>query len=437
MAVVRIKVYGADGKYHGGVLKYGPHYKNQWVGARKPGIREVMLCAGDIKDGEWFLLELVEPRQITGSAECDDFYDGSSHCCRRTPVQALHWFQQQAIGAPPALIELVRAFTNAWSLFVASEPAMTLLAAVCSRCSVGADDALFSGQEGRSAFELLRSLRLLSEGFIGGEVSYRVNSIVEELEVSGFIAWMNEHIRRLGPMPSDSALPMVASAATPVHAQTRQPVARESRSESAGAPNPRPEDVNQLLRDGRTWRIRYAGKERPLPDRVGLKYLQILLACPNQAVGVWDLKGIVPVSVAASVQPSLDAAAHAAAKTEYEEAVHQLEEAQRNADLGQIGAARKRLARLVDSVGVPTSRSATRQLPSDLDRVRAGVGQAIAAALREILAVHPEAHQHLEQSLVTPSGITPCYRPSVPTRWLVNLASGTGAISDAADPSTT
>jgi hypothetical protein len=134
---------------------------------------------------------------------------------------------------------------------------------------------------------------------------------------------------------------------------------------------------------------------------------------------VRELKGIDVAP--ASRQPSVDDPARAAAKKEFEDAKEQLRVASENHDFGQEAVAKERIRRVLDSVGDPSSRSASRELPNDEERIRTSVAAAIRAALEEIAPVHPGAHRHLVDSLVSPSGKSPAYRPSREVTWQVNL----------------
>jgi hypothetical protein len=182
-------------------------------------------------------------------------------------------------------------------------------------------------------------------------------------------------------------------------------------------------DVSALIRRGKTWELRFQGKVAPLPDRKGLTYLQKLVASPWVAIDVHELKGVTKIET--SNQPTLDDKARNAMRAEYTDANHQLEKAEKDSDIGGAEQARERLRVLSSTVGKASSRSSERPLKSEAEQVRSSVAQAIKAALVEIAKAHPEAHSHLTEFLVSPSGSAPRYNPPARTAWQVNLTGTT------------
>lgn len=191
---IKLFVQTEDGRSLGGFFKDGAWHKHRWHGAPSLHRQEDMVCAGDQETGAWFLILYVLPRVITGSALNDSLIDTASVACRRTPVQALAWFAQQAFGPPPALVERVRLFVARWGQFCTSPSARAMLASLTEKFFDG-DDVMFTGP-GKVDLELLESLGLLCVAS-GSPQSYKAMSIVEEMTVEGFIAWMNGHISQV------------------------------------------------------------------------------------------------------------------------------------------------------------------------------------------------------------------------------------------------
>lgn len=394
--LIRLSVHCADGKRRGGFFKDDFSNPHRWSGAARQGVQEVMVCSGDLATGSWYLIEYVIPRQISGERSRDSLKDEASKCCNRTAVQALYWFSQQAIGPPPALVERVRDFAARWRAFCASSSASSLLQTLING-HLTDDDPHLCGQ-GRSDLEILVDLNLAVASW--SPLAFSADSIVQDMKVDGYIAWMNGHLLRVATLldPPTAAPP------------TNQDSALVSPSPSI--------DVPALLRDGKTWKIRFQGKEASLPNRVGLEYLQKLVAAPGRPVDVHDLKGATRIMT--SHQSTLDEPARTALKKQLVDLEDQLATAEKLGDEGGAHHARAEIQRIVATVGNPKSMASNRSLPSESERVRSSVAQAIKTALAEIGNIHPEAHSHLVESLVAPTGSTPSYQPRSRTVWLVN-----------------
>lgn len=188
--------------------------------------------------------------------------------------------------------------------------------------------------------------------------------------------------------------------------------------------------VNMLIREGKTWRIRFEGTESLLPNLIGFTYLQKLLANQGKEISVADLRGRGPVMLT-SDQATFDGPARAAVgetlRHDVEVARLTLEQAEENDDRDGMAFAQERLANLAGQLHQAVGRPTERPLPNELQRTRSAVAKAIAKALDEIGQVHPLAQTHLKQSIVSPAGLSPAYRPVKPTTWQVNLAGSAGA----------
>ena len=203
MTAIKIKVFGADGKYRGGLFKDYLDREHRWMGTPKPNLQEVMVCTGPPATGSWYLLELVMPRRVSGQEMNDSLFDEKSRCCCRTSVQALFWFSQQAFGPPPALLDRVARFRDGWAAFCASPSARSLLARASER-SINDDDPSVTTETQRDR-DLLQSLRLVSPGSSCGESFFGALSEIKDMGVDGYIEWMNGHISRVSHLIADHA----------------------------------------------------------------------------------------------------------------------------------------------------------------------------------------------------------------------------------------
>ena len=133
----------------------------------------------------------------------------------------------------------------------------------------------------------------------------------------------------------------------------------------------------------------------------------------------------------ASKQPTIDERARTeisgALRHDLEIANLALEQAEKNDDRDGAAAAKERLNELAAGAQQVAGRSTDRNLDNELERARTSVAKAISGALDEIAAVHPAAHAHLKESLVSPTGSSPSYRPASITIWQVNPTGSSGA----------
>lgn len=189
---VRIFVQGADGKHHSGFFKDGRH-ENRWHGPPEPNRQEDMVCHGDLQTAQWFLIQYVLPRKVTGAAANDSFVDMASVACLSTPIQALHWFSDKAFGPPPQLLERVRRFAADWERFRASDSARELLKTLIERNSVSDDDPLLCG----SARDDLHLLRRLELAHVANSDSFFPNSIAQDMGVEPFMVWVDAHLAKV------------------------------------------------------------------------------------------------------------------------------------------------------------------------------------------------------------------------------------------------
>ncbi len=182
-----------------------------------------------------------------------------------------------------------------------------------------------------------------------------------------------------------------------------------------------PVDVHELVKVGKTWKLRFAGVEASLPDRVGLSYLQKLVANAGHPVDAENLIGTAPFACT-SRQTALDPLASRELRANILDAKERLADAEKNDDLGTVDATRNQLRELAAELDRSTRPGGKVELGSDRTRGRGSVANAIRRALAEIKVAHRAAHDHFRTHLKNPTGFSPSYEPPPGTRWLVNPA---------------
>jgi hypothetical protein len=185
-----------------------------------------------------------------------------------------------------------------------------------------------------------------------------------------------------------------------------------------------PEAANAFCLDGQVWTLTYEGRTVRLGDSKGLRDLARLLAEPGLEHHVLDLAG-TPVAAGlvaraaadrADLGEVLDARARASYRRRLDELDDVLAEAEANADLGRVEAARAEreviaheLAAAVGLGGRP------RRAGDPAERARKAVSGRIRLAIGRIGAHHPALARHLTNSVRT--GTYCVYRPEHPTAW--------------------
>lgn len=211
MGNVRIKVFGADGRYRGGFHRDDVAAPYRWTGRTQANLSEVMVCDGDPSSGSWLLLQYVLPRCIEGAGDENNPVDTASRCCERTVPQALLWFTSQDFGPPPALVERARRFAVDWSVFRSSAVAIALLEQFSHRQFTPCDHPAIRGNRDEQ-LELFERLGLT--GLSSGQPARLfVTSLVADVGVRDFVDWMDRHVNAAAPFLSIPA-PDPATAAT-------------------------------------------------------------------------------------------------------------------------------------------------------------------------------------------------------------------------------
>ena len=189
-------------------------------------------------------------------------------------------------------------------------------------------------------------------------------------------------------------------------------------------------DADALLenRGAAGWRVRFEGREVPLPDARGLVYLAELLIRPGEEVHVLDLLArVAPESADAPSAGGGDDLMDARARREVSERMEslrsELADAEARADLGRADRARAELEALEDSLAAAFGLGGRARRAGDAtERARKAVYNRIRAVTRRLEETHPELAVHLRNSVQT--GRTCVYRPERPVAWGVRAGAG-------------
>lgn len=177
-------------------------------------------------------------------------------------------------------------------------------------------------------------------------------------------------------------------------------------------PEPPVLSENVFRQEGDLWTIRFDGRGCALRDVRGLRYLAELIRHPGRELhaaeimrATHDTAPAIAPEVDATTQTSMDlgdAGEHldGRAIVQYQrrlaELREELEEAERNNDLGRIDRAREELSFLTDEL----SRAGRgRRTASHAERARVTVTRGIKVALERIQAAHPALARHLQATV--------------------------------------
>jgi hypothetical protein len=172
--------------------------------------------------------------------------------------------------------------------------------------------------------------------------------------------------------------------------------------------------------------IAFGGVELVVPDLVGLRYIEHLLASPGREIPVLDL--VRAERGAAGDQPGLpvlDEQAHASYRRRLAEIDEDIAEAQAANDLARIELCERDrdflVAELRRAAGLG---GRARTTGSDLERARTSVTRSIRYALDRLAGQHAGLAEHLRSTIST--GTRCCYVPDphAPVDWRLREASG-------------
>jgi hypothetical protein len=184
----------------------------------------------------------------------------------------------------------------------------------------------------------------------------------------------------------------------------------------------RPSDNECLFRrEGEYWTVGYGGVTCRLKDMKGLGYIAHLIAHPGHRIHVLDLFAQVGGSAAGTV-PSVDLQAKdlevvsdlgdpsevvdSRARAEYRQRLSELhaelEEAERNNDIGCVERTRNELDSLTDGLRSALGLGGrSRRFTAEAERARGTVSKSIRVSLERIRRSHPKIGDHLSTCIHT------------------------------------
>lgn len=176
----------------------------------------------------------------------------------------------------------------------------------------------------------------------------------------------------------------------------------------------------ELRREGRVWRLGWAGVSATVPDSKGMRDLAVLVGSPGRQVHVLDLVegagGPVARAAGGDTGPVLDRRARDAYRRRLEDLEDELTGADEAGDIGRVAALREERDFLAVELGSALGLGGRGRAAGDrVERARKAVAMRISTALRAISDVHPDLARHLHVSVVT--GRFCVYRPEQPARW--------------------
>lgn len=180
-------------------------------------------------------------------------------------------------------------------------------------------------------------------------------------------------------------------------------------------------DPNQLIQHTNTWELVFEGKRVLLPRLTGIEMIRMLLQRPNEPVSVEELLGDPPCHVdASSSEPQLDPEAFDSLRRRLEELEPELDEAEEHNNISRREELTSEKHELIEQIAAARGTAGrARQMTGGLrDRARVKAASRLETALLRVSQAHADCGHHLRESIVTPTGVAPCYRPRRATRWL-------------------
>jgi tetratricopeptide (TPR) repeat protein len=175
----------------------------------------------------------------------------------------------------------------------------------------------------------------------------------------------------------------------------------------------------RLVNEGDVWVVAFGGVVARVRDSKGMRDIAELVSRPGVAIAVLDLAGAgSPILAEADVGPVLDATARTQYRRRLTELEQELEDADRDGDIGRserLSAERDLLvAELAAAHGLG---GRGRRTGSSAERARTAVTTRIKDALKRLDTVHPDAGRHLRRAVKT--GTFCVYDPEPAVVWEV------------------
>jgi hypothetical protein len=173
-------------------------------------------------------------------------------------------------------------------------------------------------------------------------------------------------------------------------------------------------------RIGQMWAMKFQGEIRFIEDSRGMFYIARLLAEPTRDVPAVSLlaaaAGIDPRVATGTSGPLLTAETYKEYKRKYIEAQEELEEAERDNDLGRIQQAKRERHALAVELARATGIGGRSRQKTDSERVRKSVSMAVSRAIETVGKEHDSLGRHLTATIS--SGLLFRYAPEPPIDWL-------------------
>ena len=187
------------------------------------------------------------------------------------------------------------------------------------------------------------------------------------------------------------------------------------------AARPAQPEAALFVRRGGYRRVGFRERDVVVPDLVGFRHLERLLAEPGRELHVLDLVAVVgrtsPPPAEAGL-PVIDDMARAAYRRRLVEVDEDIEDARRNDDLGRLALAERDrdylMAELASAVGLG---GRARAVGGSTERARTSVTRSVRYALRRLAEQHPDLAGHLDRTVRTGSYCSYVPDPVHPLRW--------------------
>jgi hypothetical protein len=183
-----------------------------------------------------------------------------------------------------------------------------------------------------------------------------------------------------------------------------------------------PAAAGRLQRSGQVWLVEWRGRHSTVPDSKGIRDLAVLLAHPGQPVTALELveaAGGPPAAAAGgSLGPVLDATARNAYKQRLADLEDELNEAEGNADLGQLERLRAERSMLAAELAGALGLGGRARFAGDpAERARKAVTMRIRAAIAAVAEQDDALARHLRNAVRT--GRLCSYQPEETVSWRI------------------
>ena len=183
-----------------------------------------------------------------------------------------------------------------------------------------------------------------------------------------------------------------------------------------------PAAAGRLQRSGQVWLVEWRGRHSTVPDSKGIRDLAVLLAHPGQPVTALELveaAGGPPAAAAGgSLGPVLDATARKAYKQRLTDLEDELNEAERNADLGRLERLRAERSMLAAELAGALGLGGRARFAGDpAERARKAVTMRIRAAIAAVAEQDDALARHLRNAVRT--GRLCSYQPEETVSWRI------------------